>query len=220
MAAPCPHCGAEVLPGNAFCHRCRRRLRAVGEQTLVIAGAALEVVRRPRWPRALLAACALAALVAATLILPARWRSRVEAREAAAVRDLRTVLTAERRYSQSNAGFYDRLECLTAPARCVPGYPAASRPFLDAAAFGQSRRGGYEYVFHPGPAPAAGTFDPSRVSPSSVAAFAYVAVGERSRIGAPRTFCADSTGRVCVPASPDAPELRDGLCPLACLDLR
>jgi hypothetical protein len=154
---------------------------------------------------------------AAGIVAAERRRARA-ASEGTALRDLRRVLVAELRYSQLNAGHYDRIECLAAPARCLTRLPAAPA-LLDANAFADETRGDYHFVFHPGPPPARGTVDEKRVSPTSVAAFAYVAVPLTDQPRC-RSFCADSTGRLCALVSPDAPELKDGVCPLACLDLR
>jgi hypothetical protein len=162
---------------------------------------------------------ALPALVALGLAAADRLAARVRSSESAALSDLRAVVAAELRYSQSNAGHFDRLDCLTAPARCLPRYPAAGGVFLDAATFAAETRGEYRFVFHPGPPPARGAVDVKRISPSSVAAFAYVATpaAEGSRL---RSFCTDSTGRLCVLATVGAPELSHGVCPITCVDLR
>jgi len=161
---------------------------------------------------------AAVAVAAAGIITAEKRRRRVAASESAALRDLRSVLVAELRYSQLNAGHYDRIECLAAPARCLPRL-AAAPALLAANAFADETRGDYRFVFHPGPPPARGTVDEKRVSPTSVAAFAYVAVPLTGQLRY-RSFCTDSTERLCALASPDAPELKDGVCPLACLDLR
>jgi hypothetical protein len=176
--------------------------------------------RRRGWTLwVLLVLVAVATLIAGGLVVAKRLRSRTSASERAALRDLRSVVVAELRYSQSNAGHYDRLECLRAPARCLPRYPAGARAFLETATFGTETRGDYHFVFHPGPAPARGAVDATRLSPSSIAAFAYVAAPALagSRL---RSFCADSTGRLCVLRAADAPDLTHGVCPLACVDLR
>jgi hypothetical protein len=164
--------------------------------------------------------CVLAAaLVVGGLSVAERQRSQASASESAAVRDLRAVVVAELRYSQSNAGHYDRLDCLAAPGRCIPRYPTAGRAFLDAAAFAAETRGNYRFVFHPGPPPARGTVDERRISPTSVASFAYVATPTTAGARL-RSFCADATGRLCVLRSSEAPDLGQGVCPLACVDLR
>jgi hypothetical protein len=159
------------------------------------------------------------ALIAGGLSLAERLRSGASASESTALRDLRAVVMAELRYSQSNAGQYDRLDCLAAPTRCIPRYPAAGRAFLDAAAFAEETRGDYRFIFHAGPLPARGTVDERRMSPTSVAAFAYVATPASTGTRL-RSFCADATGRLCVLRSAEAADLAQGVCPLACVDLR
>jgi hypothetical protein len=77
---------------------------------------------------------------------------------------------------------------------------------------------GYVLHFHPGPPPHEER-DPARYSPSSLASFALVEVPAESGAGVRRTFCADSTGRLCVIDSAEDPALADGVCPLLCTDL-
>jgi hypothetical protein len=178
------------------------------------------VPRRRRWIVWVALACVvLAALVAGGLGLVEGVRSRSSASEGMALRDLRTVVVAELRYSQSNAGHYDRLECLAMPTRCVPRYPAGGRAFLDATVFSRAVRGDYRFAFYAGPPPARGSVETQRLSPSSVAAFAYVATPAAAGTRL-RSFCSDATGRLCVLRSSEAPELANGVCPLACVDLR
>ena len=160
-----------------------------------------------------------AAVIAGSLSVAERLRSQATADEGAALRELRAVVVAELRYSQSNAGHYDRLDCLAVPGRCIPRYPATGHGFLEAAAFAAETRGDYRFAFHPGPPPARGTVDERRVSPTSVAAFAYVATPTTAGARL-RSFCADATGRLCVLRSSEAPDLGQGVCPLACVDLR
>lgn len=107
-------------------------------------------------------------------------------------------------------GFADRLECLTPPGRCIPGFPDAPS-FLDTR-FAQPTRHGYRFRFDPGTAapPAEGPF-----SASSLIWWAYVAepitIGETGV----RAFCVDASAFVC--ASSDGRIGRtDGKCPATC----
>ena len=69
--------------------------------------------------------------------------------------DIRTVISAEAAYQSANGGYYGPLECLAAPATCLPALLRADLPRAR-----RSRRptvkNGYRRTFHPGPAVAAG----------------------------------------------------------------
>ena len=66
--------------------------------------------------------------IVAAIAIPSLLRARVSANEAAAIGDVREVITAEARYQKANAGYFDRLECLAAPETV---HPRSSRPFGD-----------------------------------------------------------------------------------------
>jgi hypothetical protein len=137
-----------------------------------------------------------------------------------AIGDLRTVISAEAQYSQGNGGFFDTLECLTAPSPCIPGETATPGgvTYLDPA-FLRRERHGYVFTFHPGPV--ASSRDPVATSPSSLAAFAYVGAPRTSGSGL-RAFCGEASGRICFTSSEPMPAVRDGVCPPApaCADLQ
>jgi hypothetical protein len=162
----------------------------------------------------------LAAIGAAAIIaVVSRRRARLAASEVAAVTELRQVLHAEMVYAQANGGRYDRLECLARPNACIPRYPADGPRFLneDVARLDR-RREGYRFLFYAGPAPE--RIDAARTSPSSLAAFAYIAVPDGPGGAAGRSFCTDASRRVCALKLPDAHALAEGACPLTCVDLR
>jgi hypothetical protein len=152
-----------------------------------------------------------------TVILARRRTQRVE-REAAAVSELRQVLHAEMAYAQANGGRYDRLQCLSDPAACIPRYPAGGPRFLGAGATPLEARQGYRFLFYSGPPPE--RIDPARASPSSLAAFAYVAVPDVAAGLSGRSFCTDASRRVCELKAQDPHALAEGACPLTCVDLR
>lgn len=68
--------------------------------------------------------------------------------------DLRTLVSAQAAYGTVNHGFYDTLECLQAPSRCIPDYSAAAPVFLESRRWsgtvGYFRR---RFVTGPGVAP-------------------------------------------------------------------
>jgi hypothetical protein len=144
----------------------------------------------------------------AAIAVPSLLRARVAANEAAAIGDIRTVISAEVAF-ESTANGYGDLSCLAKPASCLKGY---SGPFfIDETLAGATEKNGYKRAFHPGAAgKARGTYR----------SFAYTATPiEVGKTGS-RSFCGDATGRICfdpkgapiVPAS--------GACPQSCADLK
>ena len=109
--------------------------------------------------------------IIAAIAIPSLMRARISANEAAMLGDLRTVVSAEAAYQTVNGGYYDRLECLGGPARCIPGYtgPSLLLPELANAAM----KNGYRRTFHPG---LAASPRPATVSPTSMMSYAYVGV--------------------------------------------
>jgi len=147
----------------------------------------------------------------AAIAIPSLLRARVSANEAAAIGDVRTVISAEVAYQRANGGFYDgRLACLASPATCVPGYPANGTSFVDAALAAVGARHGYEGRLDAG-APAAA--DPARSSPTSVVTFAYVLRPVQPGQTGVRSFCGDSTGVVCFRSDGADIPAAGGACP-------
>jgi hypothetical protein len=213
----CPRCEAEVLPGNVFCHRCRARVVASTAQP--DRQPALPRRGRARWRTLLVALLALVVIVSvAVMAVIARQQSRMVANEAAAVTEVRRVLTAEMAYAQSNGGHYDRLDCLAQPTSCIPRYPANGPRLVDDETIRSATRRGYRFVFHAGPAPE--RREVARESPTSLAAFAYVASPEIPGRTGRRSFCADASRRVCELKAMDERALLEGACPLSCVGLR
>jgi hypothetical protein len=139
-------------------------------------------------------------------------RPHVEKNEEATLGDIRAVIEAEKAYRSANGGFYDTLDCLGAPTRCIPSYhgPAFIDPTLLQANHGYDRR------FHAGPAP---TPRPGKgFSPSSLQSFAYVAVPISGSTGT-RAFCGDSSSRICYTPGGSAPPVVDGQCASSCASL-
>jgi len=155
--------------------------------------------------------------IIAAIAIPSLLRARTSANEAAAIGDIRTVISAEAAYQSANAGYYDSLDCLTAPARCIPDYPSSGPTFLGPD-FKLPVKNGYRRSFHPGP-PA----DPAELgaaaSRSSVKSYAYVAEpAEVGRTGV-RAFCGDETGMICFSSDGRMPDLVGGHCPADCKPL-
>jgi len=128
--------------------------------------------------------------------------------EAAAVRDVRSVLGAEKEYRTASGGDYGELRCLQRPAECLAGYTGKS--FLAAGSDAETRAG-YRRRFHPG--------QPAAHHPQGLTSFAYTAVPEDPGRSGVRAFCGDSSGRICAAASGHLPSVVDGACPTDCTPL-
>jgi hypothetical protein len=145
-------------------------------------------------------------------------RARVSANEGATVGNLRTFILAESTYQSVNGGFFDTPECLAAPARCIPNYPATDPTFLTPEMIAP-KRNGYLRTFHAGPPAGRRPAGETPSSPSSMRSFAYVAVPSSWGQDGVRGFCADSTGQICCTNSGETPEVVDGLCSPSCRPL-
>jgi hypothetical protein len=134
-----------------------------------------------------------------------------------AMRDLRA---AEEAYRSLNGGFYDRLECVATEKPCIPDYPMTAPIFVDPA-LAQPLDNGYRRIFHPGPPADPADLDRAKVSPTSLKAYAYVAVPDDPRYHGAPAFCVDSSGRLCVTREGSTPVVVDAQCgpPPDCKDL-
>jgi hypothetical protein len=163
----------------------------------------------------------VAALVVAGVGVLARARNvqrRAAADEARAVARLRLLVAAELRYGAANGGAFDTLGCLVRPSACLPRLRQEAHAFVEPRLVEPGALAGYQLFFHPGPPPHE-PVDVARRSRTSLAAFAVVAWPDEEGRATRRGFCADSTLKVCVLGSREAPELQDGVCPLLCTDL-
>ena len=124
------------------------------------------------------------------LSLPGLLRERAAHNESVAIGDLRAVVEAQVAYQARNGEQWEgRVECLAAPAGCLPGYAGA--PFLDGAALASPRMG-YLREFVAGPAA------PRPPGRSATSARGYVFVARPvSPDRHKRAFCVDTTGVVC-----------------------
>jgi hypothetical protein len=122
-------------------------------------------------------------------------QAKMAANEAATIADIRTLIAAQAAYREANQGFYEgRLDCLAAPAYCIPSYPTNAPTFLDSAIGSQQNRAGYNRSFTPGPGPER---VPANASPSSVLAYRYDATPFMIGFMGVRGFAGASDGRIC-----------------------
>lgn len=158
----------------------------------------------------------LAAVATFVILTRPASHPRIPRNEALAIANIRTLISAEKMYAAANGGLFDTVQCLAAPRDCIPGYPVESSSFLEGYLVREERTynfGGYERTFFAG-LPAELT-DSQRavVSPSSLTSFAYVAVPINPGLTGVRSFCGDSTGRICFAEDGSVPRISDGLCP-------
>jgi type II secretory pathway pseudopilin PulG len=163
-----------------------------------------------------LVAVAVVGIVAA-IAIPSLLRARVSANEAAAIGDLRTVVSAQAAYQAANNGFYDELGCLAAPSGCIPGYPASAPVFVDQAML-EGQRHGYTFELVTAEPASEEVVQHGQLSPSSAEGFAYFAVPVQAGQTGIRSFCADATGLVCAMQG-QIPQ-NEGVCPGSCEPLR
>ena len=93
--------------------------------------------------------------------------------------------------------------------QCIPGHHGPS--VLDDRLLSTAAEKGYLRSFHPGPPVETAQ---TKVSPTSLMAFAYVATPAVPGKTGVRTFCGDATGRICYAMGAVVPEA--GFCPASC----
>jgi prepilin-type N-terminal cleavage/methylation domain-containing protein len=135
--------------------------------------------------------------IIAEIAIPSLLRARISANEAAAVGDIRTIISAEAAYHSTNGGWYEgNIVCLNAPfTGCIPGYPTTSPTFLDSQLVSLFSKSGYDRTFAGGTAPTA--LSTAISSPSSVTSYVYWATPTVSGQTGVRGFAGDSSGAVC-----------------------
>jgi type II secretory pathway pseudopilin PulG len=142
--------------------------------------------------------------VLAAIAIPSLLRARISANEAATIGDIRTVISAEAAYQAVGHGYAD-MPCLANAASCVKGYVGTA--FLSKDLAEAKRKSGYDRTFHPG---LAGQL------PGTYRKFAYTATPVEPGKSGVRSFCGDSTGRVCFEPTGCAIVPTDGACPATC----
>jgi type II secretory pathway pseudopilin PulG len=153
--------------------------------------------------------------IIAAIAIPSLLRARVSANEAAAIGNLRSLVSAEAAVASANGGRYTTPECLHQPEACIPDWPAGTRPLSGEIVFDAPARG-YVLRFHPGPAAVAeGQAD---AAPFHLTGYAITAVPASVQAGI-RRFCADDSGLIFVMPEGAVPT-DDGRCPESSEPLR
>ena len=132
---------------------------------------------------------ALAVFAVWLTLVPPIGLPRVSANEAAAIGDVRSVLSAQSAYASATGGCYGDMPCLSQPTVCIPNYAANAPTFLGAELSSLAVKNGYRRNFVPGPA---------AKSPRCFEAYAYTALPVRPGRTGVRSFCGDDTGSLCV----------------------
>jgi hypothetical protein len=121
---------------------------------------------------------------------------------------LERMLEAEREYAKDNAGFFDKLSCLTGDARCRPGGAFGSYISTDDLA---PSGDGYQRAFHPGPAVPRAEIDRAHASPTSLRSFAFVMEPLSADTGV-QAYCGQSDGLICSRWTEKMPKPVNGRC--------
>ena len=114
--------------------------------------------------------------IIAAIAIPSLLRARVSANEAVAIATVREVATGQAAYAQINAGLYDELSCLAAPAGCVPGHADTGVGFVSPDILTPIANG-YERELVRGAEPPS---LPPAASPTSMSGFVFLAMADES----------------------------------------
>ncbi len=136
--------------------------------------------------------------------------------EAAVLEDLRSFVSAEAAYSQSNGGLYEmRIECLARPRECLPA-GGTLQPFLDAPTVERltlQHPSYWQFRLHTAGRPPESGPEAAQRSRTSVRGFALQARPLRPGHGGVRSFCVDDTARLCFDPAGRELAIREGRCP-------
>lgn len=152
-----------------------------------------------------------------------RIAERIEAsqrrvNESRVIGDIRMTISAEATFAAFSGGSYGSPECLASPASCLPEYTGP--PMVGSIAPWASPRGGYVRTFHPGPPGRGPGVENTQASERLFSSYAFVAVPLVPGTTGTRSFCGDSTGRICVTDDGSVPAVHEGLCASPCTELR
>ena len=143
-----------------------------------------------------------------TFALTTRRVGEGDRAEPSAIGAVRAVVSGELAYASINEGYYDTLECLSAPT-CIPGVGGHSA-FLQPDLAATEERFGYRLEFHAGPRAESGS--EQRRSRSAMTRFAVVAVPLNPWAAQRRAFCGDDRGPIYFTRGGTVPRVEAGRC--------
>lgn len=156
--------------------------------------------------------------IIAALAIPSLLRARMLGNEAAAIGRIRSMMSAQAAYSVSNNNQYGTPECLAAPAQCLADYPPNAPAFLSRELASDPVRSGYQFRFDGGDR--SDGIEAGSAVARSFPAWVYTAEPTTPGTTGVRSFCGDSTGRICAYGDGRTPRPDAGRCPADCEDLR
>ena len=145
------------------------------------------------------------------IAIPSLLRARIAANEAAAVGDVRAVVSSEHAYAASNGSFYGTMACLGTPPVC--GFSPTTMPFLDSQLAALTTKQGYVRSFRPGNA---GNGSPD----SGLITFVYFATPASVAQTGNRGFGGDNSGQICQTTTGAAPPTSGGGLDPTCTPLK
>jgi type IV pilus assembly protein PilA len=139
--------------------------------------------------------------IIAAIAIPALLRARLNANEAGAIGDARTIMTSEAAYHPNNSGHFGILSCLHTPsvAGCITNYSNTGPTFLDAV-IGQDTivtKLGYNRSMTNGPNATDCTTETSCTNASSFDTFVMSATPTVQGTTGVRSFGIDGSGVIC-----------------------
>jgi type IV pilus assembly protein PilA len=93
--------------------------------------------------------------IIAAIAIPSLLRARVSSNEAAAIGDIRSMISAEAAYHSAAGGLYGTPLCLLVPsgAGCIPAYSVTAPTFIDSQIASLTSKSGYDRTFFGLPIP-------------------------------------------------------------------
>jgi type IV pilus assembly protein PilA len=149
--------------------------------------------------------------IIAAIAIPALLRARVSANEAAAISDIRTVISSEAAYYTANAQSYGTITCLPTPSKgCINNYLIGSPTFLDLSiGVPTANKSGYFRSWIDGPVVPAANPGPG---PGSLSDFAYTAVPMLIGQTGIRGLAGGGSGRICFTPAGTVPPTGSATC--------
>lgn len=154
--------------------------------------------------------------IVAAVAIPSLVRARISGNEAAAIGQIRSMISAQMAFAAANGNAYGEPRCLLSPSECIPGYAPSDPAFL-APETASPERSGYRFEFHAGgSAGETGGSAGVEAGGTGMTSFAYTAEPMQPGETGARAFCGDATGTICEFAGGRLPPIDGGGCPAGC----